>query len=158
MRLENILWDRNVIFNPRGKSKKSRRYVPLTDRVKAALLARKGDRTEGWSSRRRARSRDTFPTERFPNSGGRPRDWRALPEAVDMYYARHRFGTDVMQATGNIMAAMDVMGTRDPTRHGSTFIRKFSGSGTSSIDETKLCSNLPQIVTNGRNGCWEIGS
>src|SRR5271165_831166 len=40
MRWENIHWDKGLIFNPRGKSRKSRRYVPLTERVKAALLMR----------------------------------------------------------------------------------------------------------------------
>ena len=48
MRWENIHWDKGVIFNPRGKSRKSRRYVPLTERVKAALLARKEGANEGW--------------------------------------------------------------------------------------------------------------
>jgi integrase len=47
MRWENIHWDEGVIFNPRGKSRKSRRYVPLTDRVKAALLGRKLWRGQG---------------------------------------------------------------------------------------------------------------
>lgn len=47
-RWENIHWDKSVIFNPRGKSRKSRRYVPLTERVKAALLARKKRANEGW--------------------------------------------------------------------------------------------------------------
>ena len=37
MRWENIHWDRGVIFNPRSKSRKSKRYVPLTERTKAAL-------------------------------------------------------------------------------------------------------------------------
>jgi integrase len=41
MRWENIHWDKGLIFNPRGKSPKSRRYVPLTERVKASLVARK---------------------------------------------------------------------------------------------------------------------
>ncbi len=48
MRWENIHWDKGLIFNPRGKSRKSRRYVPLTERVKAALLMRKGGVNEGW--------------------------------------------------------------------------------------------------------------
>ena len=33
MRWENIHWD-NGLFNPRGKSRKSRRYVPLTSASK----------------------------------------------------------------------------------------------------------------------------
>jgi len=41
MRWEHIHWDNGLIFKPRGKSRKSRRYVPLTERVRAALLARR---------------------------------------------------------------------------------------------------------------------
>lgn len=29
---------------------------------------------------------------------------------MDLYCARHRFATDAMQATGNLMAVMDAMG------------------------------------------------
>jgi integrase len=48
MRWESIHWDKGLIFNPRGKSRKSRRYVPLTERVKAALVARDEGVNEGW--------------------------------------------------------------------------------------------------------------
>src|SRR5258708_23447878 len=48
MRWENIHWDKGLIFNPRGKSRKSRRYVPLTERAKAPLFARKQSVNEGW--------------------------------------------------------------------------------------------------------------
>jgi len=33
-----------------------------------------------------------------------------LPDAVVLYCARHRFSTDAMDGTGNMMAVMDVMG------------------------------------------------
>src|SRR5260370_27716844 len=57
MRWENIHWDKGLIFNPRGKSRKSRRYVPLTERVNVALLDRKEGVNEGWSfPSKRARS------------------------------------------------------------------------------------------------------
>jgi len=57
MRWENIHWDKGLIFNPRGKSRKSRRYVPLTERVKVALVARKEGVNEGWVfSSKRAQS------------------------------------------------------------------------------------------------------
>jgi integrase len=49
MRWENIHWEQGLTFNPRGKSRKSRRYVPLTERVKAALLMRKEGENEGWA-------------------------------------------------------------------------------------------------------------
>lgn len=33
MRVENIDWNSRVIFNPNSKTKKGRRFVPLSDRV-----------------------------------------------------------------------------------------------------------------------------
>ena len=30
MRWDHILWDKNLIFNPYGKTEKARRYVPVT--------------------------------------------------------------------------------------------------------------------------------
>ena len=40
MRWENIIWERNLIFNPDGKTDKSRRHVPLSDRVCVVLRVR----------------------------------------------------------------------------------------------------------------------
>ena len=99
-----------VIFNPRGKSRKSRRYVPLTERVKAALLMRKGGLNEGW----------VFPSKKARSGHITDREvskqWleakrlAGLPESVVLYCARHRFSTDAMEGTGNLMAVMDAMG------------------------------------------------
>lgn len=110
MRWENIHWEHDVIFNPRGKSRKSKRYVPLTERMKAALLARKEEATEGW----------VFPSEKSKSGHITDREvskqWleakklAGIPDSVVLYCARHRFGTDAMQATGNLMAVMDAMG------------------------------------------------
>src|SRR4029077_8248142 len=51
MRLENINWDSAFYFNPRGKTRKARRPVPLSDRVIALLRniqqEQLGQR-EGW--------------------------------------------------------------------------------------------------------------
>jgi integrase len=33
-----------------------------------------------------------------------------VPESVVLYCARHRFSTDAMEGTGNVMAVMDAMG------------------------------------------------
>ena len=100
MRWENIHWDKGLIFNPRGKSRKSRRYVPLTERVKAALLMRKGGENEGW----------VFPSKKAQSGHITDREvskqWleakrlAGIPEAVVLYCARHRFSTDAMEGTG----------------------------------------------------------
>ena len=40
MRLEHVQWERGVIFVPQSKSRKSKRFVGITGRVREALLAR----------------------------------------------------------------------------------------------------------------------
>ena len=110
MRWENIHWGKGLIFNPRGKSRKSRRYVPLTERVKVALLARKEGVNEGW----------IFPSKRAQSGYITDREvskqWleakrlAGIRESVVLYCARHRFSTDAMEGTGNVMAVMDAMG------------------------------------------------
>jgi len=47
-RWENVDWDNEVIFVPRGKTKRSRRFIPMSNRVRKALLARRGGQTSGW--------------------------------------------------------------------------------------------------------------
>lgn len=110
MSWENIHWDKGLIFNPRGKSRKSRRYVPLTERVKLALLRREEGANEGW----------VFPSKRAQSGHITDREvskqWleakrlAGIPGPVVLYCARHRFSTDAMEGTGNVMAVMDAMG------------------------------------------------
>jgi len=51
MRLEHINWESAFYFNPKGKSRKARRVVPLSERVIGILRTieqeEKGG-TEGW--------------------------------------------------------------------------------------------------------------
>jgi integrase len=76
------------------KTKAGVRLVAMTQRVKELLQAHLGSRTTGW----------VFPSPRYP---GRPIKRQALTVAdkagidpdVDLYCARHTFGTDVMKAT-----------------------------------------------------------
>jgi len=110
LRWENIHWDKGLIFNPRGKSRKSRRFVPLTERVKAALAARKGDANEGWVFPSK-RARSGYITDREVSKQWlEARRLASIPESVVLYCARHRFSTDAMEGTGNVMAVMDAMG------------------------------------------------
>ena len=160
MRWENIYWDKGLIFNPCGKSRKSRRYVPLTDRVKAALLARKEDINEGW----------VFPSKKALSGHITDREvskqWleakrlAGIPEAVVLYCARHRFSTDAMEGTGNVMAVMDAMGhqsvnsTRIYTHSNVTRIREASSAG------INICpKRCPQNGhKNGHNDETRLGS
>ena len=109
-----------MIFNPRSKSRKSRRYVPLTERVRASLPARKEGANEGW----------VFPSKRAQSGHITDRvvskQWleakrlAGIPEGVVLYCARHRFSTDAMEGTGNVMAVMDAMGINQSIPRAST--------------------------------------
>lgn len=99
-----------LIFNPRGKSRKSRRYVPLTERVTAALLTRKEGANEGWVfPSKRARS-GHITDRKVSKQWLEAQRLAGVPESVVLYCARHRFWTDAMEGTGNVMAVMDAMG------------------------------------------------
>lgn len=110
MRLENVLWDKGLIFNPSGKTEKARRYVPLSDRVRAILQARANGRTEGW----------VFPSPRKKNSPisyfmiakgmQLVRKKLALPKDLVLYSARHTFATDMLEVTGNLALVQKMMG------------------------------------------------
>jgi len=50
------------------------------------------------------------PIARFPSSGWKAKRLVGIPEALVLYCARHRFSTDAMEGTGNVMAVMDAMG------------------------------------------------
>jgi integrase len=106
MEWEQVHWDRGSIFVPRSKSRKSKRYVPLSDRVRAALQVRSTD------------SRFVFPSDRSRSGHietvqkqfARAKELAGLPDPVVLYCARHRFSTDALEGTGNLMAVMNVMG------------------------------------------------
>src|SRR5437762_8692123 len=75
----------------------------------------------------------------------------AIPESVVLYCARHRFSTDAMEGTGNVMAVMDAMGhgsvntTRIYTHSNVQQIREASSGGTSCPRSLwKLCKGRPQ--------------
>jgi integrase len=61
LRWEDILWDKSLIFVREGKTRKSTRHVPLSDRVRAVLKAR-FDRNNGFI--KRAKSEWVFPSRR----------------------------------------------------------------------------------------------
>ena len=108
MKREQIQWDRNRIFNPRSKSRKSKRFVPLTQRVRQALEQRLAEHNSPFvfPAKRSASGHIETVRKQFE----RAKKLAGIPESIVFYCARHRFGTDVMDGTGNVMAVMDVMG------------------------------------------------
>jgi integrase len=111
MRIEYIDWANMRIWNPYGKTAKSRRFVPMSQRMKELLQSRCSDKREGW----------VFPSPRSKsghlnsiNVGFRALRRRlGLSEKLVPYCARHTYGSYTMEATGNIFAVADSMGHVD---------------------------------------------
>jgi integrase len=112
MRIENIDWTNRVIFNPSSKTKKGRRFIPISDRVLNILMVRCAGRKEGWVFE--SRYKDKHIGAAFVNRQWvKARKKAGLPDNLVLYCARHDFGTYVLQKTGNIAVVMNTMGHSD---------------------------------------------
>ena len=111
MRIEHIDWANRRIWNPHGKTAKSRRFVPMSQRMKDVLESRCGKQKEGW----------VFPSGRSKTGhlNSIAVGFRALRERVGVsskivpHSVRHTYGSFTMEATGNIFAVADSMGHVD---------------------------------------------
>ncbi len=111
MRVDNILWEKNLIFNPDGKTKKSRRYVPLSERVRTLLRTRIEGSTSPWvfpSPRKKGAPMSYFM---FAKDFVGTRKAAGLPDSLVLYSARHSFATDLLDRTGNISRCRKCSGT-----------------------------------------------
>ena len=113
MRWEHIDWVLRTIFNPYGKTERSRRRLPMSDRVFQTLEQRRGEHdSEGWvfpSPMKSSRS-GHFSLSAIEHQFKSARTKAGLPEALVLYCARHTFATDALARTGNVAAVMDSMG------------------------------------------------
>lgn len=108
MRWEHVDWSNDRYYVYASKSPKGRRYVPLSPRVKDALLVRHRGEREGW----------VFPAKRakcghlttVAKAFQKARKEAKLPKDLVPYCARHGFGTEMYRATKNLFAVMNVMG------------------------------------------------
>src|SRR6266699_880674 len=111
MRIENLDWERRLIFVPDSKTPEGRRLVPMSRRVFEILRARCVTRLEGW----------VFPSARSESGHissidrlfRQARIKAGLPKELVLYCARHDYGTRVLTRTGNLAAVMKTMGHRD---------------------------------------------
>lgn len=111
IRIENMDFVKRRIFNPNGKTKASRRYVPMSQRMADRLLVRCAGKTEGWlfpSAKAKSGHRTTV-AKQFREA----RQEAGLPASLVLYCARHAFGTAVYEETGNLAMVMKVMGHTD---------------------------------------------
>jgi integrase len=139
MRWEHIFWDRNVILVPYGKSFKSKRYVPLSDRMRTLLRRREKSKSPGQKSAKTKLSSEwlkritewVFPSKRAAcgHLTTIAKQWTATVEAVNLaaaeqklppiqnalklYCARHTFATDMLAEGMNLAEVKDLMGHTD---------------------------------------------
>jgi len=108
MRWEHVDWANNRYFVYDSKSPKGRRFVPVSPRVRLALLARYSEQKEGWvfPSKRARCGHLTTMAKQFEKA----RKDAGLPKDLVLYCARHGFGTEMYRATKNLFAVMNVMG------------------------------------------------
>lgn len=93
-----------------SKTRAGKRLVPMTERVKELLTKRIGRRVDGW----------LFPSPRYPKEhikrNALTAAWRltankaGVSSDVDLYCARHTYGTDVFNATKDPFLTMKLMG------------------------------------------------
>ena len=101
MRWEHLDWANDRYFVYESKSPKGRRFVPISPRVRQALLVRYEVRkTAGFPSKRAKCGHLTSVNKQFEKA----RDSVGLPKDLVLYCARHGFGTEMYRATKNLFA------------------------------------------------------
>lgn len=115
LKWDNILWDKHLIFNPDGKTDKSRRYVPLSDRVRSLLRARAQGAKGAWvfPSPRKKDAHITYSP--ILRQFTKAREDAGLPKEIVLYSARHSFATDMLDRTGNLILVQRLLGHESVT-------------------------------------------
>jgi len=112
MRIENVHWEHNLIFNPNSKSPEGRRWIPMSERVKETLRRLCEGRNEGWVFQSRYKGKH-IGAAMVNRRWVKARCAAGLPDDVVLYCARHDFGSYVLEPTGNLKVVMDAMGHND---------------------------------------------
>jgi integrase len=108
MRWEHVDWANDRYYVYESKTPQGRRYVPLSPRVKQALLARFAAEKEGWVFPSKGAKCGHLTT--VAKAFQKARKEAKLPNDLVPYCARHAFGTEMYRATKNLFAVMNVMG------------------------------------------------
>ena len=120
MRKEHIYWDRSVVLVPYGKSFKSKRYVPLSDRMRLLLRLREpGDSPWVFPSKRAGCghlttiNRQWTATVKAVNLAAAEQKLPPISSALKPYSARHTFATDMLAEGMNLVEVKDLLGRED---------------------------------------------
>jgi integrase len=143
MHWDDVLWDKDLIFVPRGKTRNSRRHVPLSDRVRQRLRARAEGATSAFvfPSKKSRTGHITLTAVEKPFR--QVRKAAKLPDDLVLYSSRHSFATDLLDRTGNLKLVSNVLG------HGSVAVTgKYVHPSLKKVAE----------VVNQRNEAWREGA
>ena len=121
MRWENVHWEGAFYFNPKGKTRKARRHVPLSERVLALLRTIHEEHShEPSKPQSKPRQGWVFPSKKSPSGyiGLSSLEHRfrkiarelGMSDALKLYCARHTFGTVAMAETRDPGLVREVMG------------------------------------------------
>jgi integrase len=112
LQIEHIDWRKHRIRINDSKTEAGHRFVPMSERSEKILRARTHGRTLGF----------VFPSRQKGKhiTGGlvnkqwvRARKKAGITEDLVLYCARHDYGTEMVEKTGNLKAVMEVMGHVD---------------------------------------------
>jgi integrase len=117
IQLSDFRWERGLLWVPgrakEGHKSKKSRYVPVSERMAEIYRERFEQSPNEWaypSPRKKGKHMSYFPVaKRF----GQLREQLGIPEDLVLYSARHTFGTNLMQETGNAKIVQEVMGHED---------------------------------------------
>jgi integrase len=117
IQLSDFRWERGLLWVPgrakEGHKSKKSRYVPVSERMAEIYRERFEQSPNEWaypSPRKKGKHMSYFPVaKRF----GQLREQLGIPEDPVLYSARHTFGTNLMQETGNAKIVQEVMGHED---------------------------------------------
>jgi integrase len=120
MRKEHTFWDRSVVLVPYGKSFKSKRYVPLSDRMRTLLHMRESSGSPWVFPSKRARcghlttvAKQWTATVEAVNLALAEQKLPPIPAALVLYCSRHTFGTDMLAEGMNLVEVSKLMGHTD---------------------------------------------
>lgn len=111
LRKKDVLWEKALIHIPLGKTKRSTRYVPLSDRVRDILKRRVSWNEYVFPARSESGHKSHTAIEKPFRQLRRK---LKLDKDLVLYSGRHTFATDMLDRTGNLKLVGDLLGHASP--------------------------------------------
>jgi integrase len=106
-RWEDMHWDRSQVFIPYGKTPESRRFVPMSERMRDRLRARQQGAKGAWGfPGKSAAGHRTTVAKRFEEA----REAAGVPESIVLYCAGHGFATTYLENGGRALNPQEADG------------------------------------------------